>query len=69
VTDNDGVLSGSRGDGVFDLRVGGGELGEKRLDEATVIRLDNDGKSGKMFELFHILHTLGATGPVTVVEV
>jgi hypothetical protein len=44
VTDNDGVLSGPRGDGEFDLRVGGGELGEKRLDEATAIRLDNTEK-------------------------
>lgn len=44
MTDNNGVLSGSRGDGEFDLRVGGGELGEKRLDEATTIRLDNSEK-------------------------
>lgn len=29
VTDDDGVLAGSRGDGELDLGVGGGELGEQ----------------------------------------
>jgi hypothetical protein len=36
VTDDDGVLAGSGRDGEFDLRVGSGELGKKRLDEAAI---------------------------------
>jgi hypothetical protein len=36
VADDDGVLAGSGGDGEFDLRVGGSELGKKRLDEAAI---------------------------------
>lgn len=39
MADDDGVLSGSGGDGEFDLRVGGGELGEERLDEATAVEV------------------------------
>jgi hypothetical protein len=52
VTDNDGVLAGSGRDGEFDLRVGGGELGEKRFDEATVIRLDNTEKTKERLNCF-----------------
>lgn len=40
VANDHGVLAGSRGDGEFDLGVGGGELGEEGLDEAAVARLD-----------------------------
>lgn len=35
VANDHGVLAGSGGDGEFDLGVGGGELGEERLDEAV----------------------------------
>lgn len=40
VTNDHGVLAGSGGDGEFDLGVGGGELGEERLDEAAAARLE-----------------------------
>lgn len=37
VADDDGVLAGSGRNGELDLGVGGGELGEKRLDEAAAV--------------------------------
>lgn len=52
MTDNDGVLSRSRGNGEFDLGIGSGELGEKRLDEATVVMLEDTQNMG---EGFHII--------------
>lgn len=50
MTDNDGVLSRSRGDGEFDLGIGSGELGEKRLDEATVAVLEDAQNKGEEFQ-------------------
>ena len=35
LSDDDGVLRWSWGDGELDLRVGGGELGEERFDETA----------------------------------
>lgn len=41
VTDDDGVLARSGRDREFDLGVGGGELGEERLDEAAIAWLES----------------------------
>lgn len=40
MSDDDGVLSRARRDGEFDLGVARGDLGEQRLDEATVMKDD-----------------------------
>ena len=70
MSDDDGVLAGTGGNGEFDLGVGGGEFGEERLDEATAhtsasMRHWNCHKAAKR----SLLHALRATSPVSIVEV
>jgi hypothetical protein len=62
----DWVFAWARGDSDFDLRVCGGEFGERVAEEGTVwfVREDRREREGK-----DVLHALGAAGPVAVVEV
>lgn len=67
--DDDGVLGRPGGHGELDLGVGGGELGEERLDEAAAMKSSVQEERQAVMVRLDILHPLGATGPVAVVEV
>lgn len=66
MSDDDGVLAGPWRDGEFDLGVGGGKLGQDRLDKVAARRKLSIVQSGEAVDL---LHALGAAGPVTVVNI
>lgn len=69
MSDDDGVLARPGGDGELDLRVGGGELGEERLDEAAARYLSAYRAHNREGLSFHSLHSPGAACPVAVVQV
>lgn len=67
VSDNDWVLAGTGRDSELDLGVGGREFREKGLDEAAATQLGDASRNYSASS--HVLHALGASSPVAVVEV
>lgn len=67
MSDEDGVLAGAGRNGKLDLGVGGGEFREKGLDEAAVTMLED--ALVHCLANNHVLHALGASSPIAVVEV